>query len=73
MSYGIVRRGRCAAGSERLVRFAVSVRPAGAETSEDILVRSVGVKDFDSTETFIASREFYKLFEMSDEANPAIG
>jgi hypothetical protein len=51
VSYGIIRRGRCAAGSERLVRFAVSLRPAGAKASEDILVRSVGVRDFDSNET----------------------
>jgi hypothetical protein len=46
--YGIVHRGRCEQPGGEQVRFAVSIRPAGAEAAEDLLVRAVGVEDFDA-------------------------
>lgn len=48
VGYGIHRGSDCDVSRGRKVRFAVSIRPDGGETSGDLLARAVGVEDFES-------------------------
>ncbi len=50
VGYGIERRERCEGAATRPVRFGVSVRPSGAEESEELLGRTVALDAFDSGE-----------------------
>ena len=50
VGYGIERRERCEGAAAGPVRFGVSIRPSGAEESEELLERTAGLDAFDSGE-----------------------
>ena len=64
VGYGIERRDRCEPDHSHPVRFGVSIRPADAEASEDLLERTVVVDDFqsgDAEEIISLRRETFSL------------